>query len=292
MAISTNPAAGSGVSVSIIGTGTEGGVPYFDFSVSGTPSGNGSIALFVEFPNVIPAATGQTWVCSFFHKGIGIVGLGQTSIVFDQRDAAGDFLSFALAQFEVAALPAVLTRASVPAVITNTPGVVYVMPYFLWPFSAGQPVSGIIRFGAPQIERGAFATSLMLPPVGAPAVTTRAADQLYIATVEERRARVLARLIERFEPTPAAIIGLAARLGDTVTLTEFTPHDCEDGCEAALSDDPWAHAFQVAGGAQLVVEFTSEDGCETPLSQWRTGVYECAIRRFAPAHTVPIFSYA
>jgi len=42
----------------------------------------------------------------------------------------------------------------------------------------------------------------------------------------------------------------------------------------------------------LVVEFTCEDGCETPLSQWRTGAYECAIRRFAPAHTVPIFSYA
>jgi uncharacterized protein YmfQ (DUF2313 family) len=103
---------------------------------------------------------------------------------------------------------------------------------------------------------------------------------------------VLARLIERFEPTPTAIIGLAARLGDAVTLTEFSPHDCEDVCEAPVCDEPWAHAFQVSGASSLVVEFTCEDGCETPLNQWRTGAYECAIRRFAPAHTVPIFSYA
>ena len=144
-----------------------------------------------------------------------------------------------------------------------------------------------------QVEAGNAATSLILP--SAPATTgptTRAADIRFIATTQERRARVLARLIERFEPTPAAIIGLAARLGDAVTLTEFTEHDCEEACEAALLDEAWAHAFQVAGGAQLVVEFTCEDGCETPLSQWRTGAYECAIRRFAPAHTVPIFSYA
>lgn len=144
-----------------------------------------------------------------------------------------------------------------------------------------------------QVEPGDVATSLMLPV--APTTlgpTTRAADQLYIATTQERRQRILARLIERFEPTPAAIIGLAARLGDTVTLTEFRPHDCEDDCEFGVMDEPWAHAFQVAGGAQQVVEFTCEDTSETPLSQWRTGAYECAIRRFAPAHTVPIFSYA
>lgn len=144
-----------------------------------------------------------------------------------------------------------------------------------------------------QLEIGNVATSPILPV--APSTvgpTTRAADQLYIATTQERRARILARLIERFEPTPVAIIGLAARLGDTVTLTEFRPHDCAQNCEAAVLDEPWAHAFQIAGGAQQVVEFTCEDMSETPLSQWRTGRYECAIRRFAPAHTVPIFSYA
>jgi len=144
-----------------------------------------------------------------------------------------------------------------------------------------------------QVEAGTAGTSLILPT--APATlgpATRAADQLYIATTQERRQRILARLIERFEPTPAAIVGLAARLGDSVTLTEFRPHTCEDSCEAPVLDEPWAHAFQIAGGAQQVVEFTCEDTSETPLSQWRTGRYECAIRRFAPAHTVPIFTYA
>jgi uncharacterized protein YmfQ (DUF2313 family) len=143
-----------------------------------------------------------------------------------------------------------------------------------------------------QLEAGDVASSLILPVApGTLGPTTRAADQLYIATTQERRQRILARLIERFEPTPAAIIGLATRLGSAVTLSEFRPHDCEDDCEAPVLDDAWAHAFQVAGGAQQVAELTCEDTCETPLSQWRTGAYECAIRRFAPAHTVPIFSY-
>jgi uncharacterized protein YmfQ (DUF2313 family) len=144
-----------------------------------------------------------------------------------------------------------------------------------------------------QVEPGDVASSLVLP--SSPATigpTTRAADQRFLATVSERRARILARLIERFEPTPAAIIGLAARLGSAVTLTEFRPRGCADDCEAPVLDEAWAHAFQVAGGAQQVADSTCEDTCETPLSQWRTGNYECAIRRFAPAHTVPIFTYA
>ncbi|MCA3359217.1 MAG: DUF2313 domain-containing protein [Roseomonas sp.] len=292
MGFGLSPTSGSGVSIAIAGVGTEKNVPFIDLSVSGTPLVNGLMAFFFEFPNLIPAAAGQTWVCSVFHKGIGIAGLGQTSIIFNEQDAAGNFLSLSLAQFEVAALPAVLTRAAISAVISNTPGVAYVAPYIGWAFSAGQPVSGTIRIGAPQMERGSFATSVMLPPVGAPAVTTRAADQLYIATIQERRARIIAKLIERFEPTPAAITGIAARLGDAVTVTEFRPITCELNCEVPVCDTDWAHAFQVAGAAQMVVEFTCEDSAETPLSQWRTGAYECAIRRFAPAHTVPIFSYA
>lgn len=170
------PASGSGVSLSISNVGIESGVPFIDFSVSGTPLVNGSMALFFEFGNMIPASAGQTWTCSFFHKGINIAGLGQTSIVFSENDAAGNFLSFSLAQFEVAALPAVLTRASIPAVISNTPGVAYVAPYITWAFSAGQPVSGTIRIGAPQMELGSFATSVILPPVSAPAATTRNAE--------------------------------------------------------------------------------------------------------------------
>ncbi|MCA3413836.1 MAG: DUF2313 domain-containing protein [Roseomonas sp.] len=240
---------------------------------------NGDV-LLLRFPTSgVPANTPNTISFWVFTRSLGNL----TQIRVD----AGDFglpTGNLIAQFQVGAWRRVLGQ------VTPSPSSSAWMDLNFTGFTAGEIDLDI--FGV-QVEVGDAASSLILP--SAPATTgptTRAADQRYVATVAERRARILARLIERFEPTPAAIIGLAARLGDNVTLTEFTPHDCEDACEAPLLDEAWAHAFQVAGGAQLVVEFTCEDGCETPLSQWRTGAYECAIRRFAPAHTVPIFSYA
>lgn len=241
---------------------------------------NNGDPLLLRFPTIgVPANTTCTISFWVFPRSLGNV----TGIYADSGDY-GSPTGNLIDQFQVGVLHRVVGQ------VTPTAASSAWMDLNFAGFSTGEIDLDI--YGV-QVEAGNAATSVILPPPPATTgPTTRAADQLYIATTQERRARILARLIERFEPTPAAIIGLAARLGSAVTLSEFRPHDCEDSVEQPLLDDAWAHAFQVAGGAQQVVEFTCEDGCETPLSQWRTGVYECAIRRFAPAHTVPIFSYA
>jgi uncharacterized protein YmfQ (DUF2313 family) len=286
----------SGLSRAIVGSGLEDNIPYLDLRFFGTAT-SGSFSR-VGLGNVLTGLNISNNAQSTFSVFVRLVGgsLSQISgcrIGIQGRNSAGTVVSgqSGLRNF----IPTSAPLKHQFNQVTWTPGDLNVV-YGEWFIDilrgATATVDCTLRIGAPQHELGPVATSRIFPPAGTQAVSSRAADVSYIATVEERRARVLARLIERFEPTPIAIIGLAARLGDAVTLTEFRPHDCEDDADQPLLDTAWAHAFQVAGASSLVVEFTCLDGCETPLSQWRTGAYECAIRRFAPAHTVPIFSYA
>jgi uncharacterized protein YmfQ (DUF2313 family) len=272
--------------------GSEDGLPCIDLRITGTTAGIGVFALNFISSTAAPAANGEIWTGGWYWRLVAGSGPNVWQMGWQEYPAAG---TPALADVLLAVTPP--TGAALRGQrVTNTHTLACgaTVAFVRHRLRLGVPAGThdfTLRLAVPQLELGAVATSPILNPISGPAVTTRAADNLFIATVEERRARILARLIERFEPTPAAIIGLAARLGDTVTLTEFRPHDCAEDCEAPVLDDSWAHAFQVAGASQMVVEFTCQDTCETPLSQWRTGAYECAIRRFAPAQSVPIFSY-
>lgn len=282
-----------GVNFEFVASGTDDGIPYVDLRVTGTSS-TGFDPLFRADTVYAAAAVGQTWTHSAFVRLIAgtLAGITNINIFVMEWTSAGGFLGQGFTSFAGVTGGALRGGRLQSTRQLAFAGVGLVGSQVSFSVQIGVAIDATFRIGCPQLERGSQATSPILNPVGAPAATTRAADQLYIATTQERRQRILARLIERFEPTPAAIVGLAARLGDTVTLTEFRPHDCEEDCEFPVMDEPWAHAFQVAGASQQVVEFTCEDTCETPLSQWRTGRYECAIRRFAPAQSVPIFSYA
>ncbi|MCA3365641.1 MAG: DUF2313 domain-containing protein [Roseomonas sp.] len=279
----------SSLNFSVVGSGSVAGLPYVDVRISGNNTNNAS-PLIQFHTSLIGTVLTEEWTNSIFIQKITGSGISYAECSLAEFTAAPAYLGQSGQSLDMTPAATNLVRLAHRRVMSLAG--VQNLAAFVFFFPSAPVVDATFRIAVPQLERGPVPTSPILNPVGAPAATTRAADNRFVATIQERRARVVARLIERFEPTPAAIIGLAARLGDTVTLKEFTPHDCEDACEAPLLDEPWAHAFQVAGGAQLVVEFTCEDGCETPLSQWRTGAYECAIRRFAPAHTVPIFTYA
>ena len=290
-------AAENGLGREIIGSFTVQNIPVARIRIHGTTTGAafGRLTFWNALTQLPPVVLGEAVTSSVYMRLVSgtFANLTWRTQTYG-LNALGVFVGaggIVTANFVPTAAP--LSQQRVIATFTTTnASIAFVAAALDYVYSSGVTVDFTVDIALPQIEKGFMATSPVMNPVGAPAATTRAADNRFIATIEERRARVLARLIERFEPTPIAIIGLAARLGDTVTLTEFRPHDCEDDADQPLLDDAWAHAFKVAGASSLVVEFTCLDGCETPLSQWRTGAYECAIRRFAPAHTVPIFSYA
>lgn len=110
-------------------------------------------------------------------------------------------------------------------------------------------------------------------------------------TTAQRRAALVGRLTTVGGQTPAYFIGLAAALGYAITITEFSEHTVDDDVDNPLYDVAWSFAWQVNAALDTVTELTVDDTVEDPLASWGNALLECVLRRVAPAHTIPIFSY-
>lgn len=110
-------------------------------------------------------------------------------------------------------------------------------------------------------------------------------------TIAQRRAAVIAKYTSLGGQTPAYYIALAAALGYSVTITEFTPYDIGDDVDAPIEGDAWAYAWQVNAALNTVGEQTVDDGADEPLAWWGNEALECVLDRLKPAHTYLLFAY-
>lgn len=283
---------GGGASVQIVGLGTDLGVPYVDFRITG-PAGAGRFAVVqFESSTSTPAAPGEIFAASHYvalrQVVSGGIGLHQAAIA--EFTAGGAYLG----ETRTTAPPpsAALARAVHVAAVANASAARVQSTFVCELSTAATDVT--IRLALPQLERGASASSPILPAIGTPISTVREADEYSVAGIAERRARVLARLTQRPGQSRAFFIGLAASLGATpATITEYRQTDVEAGCETPLLGEDWVHAWQMnLPGSAAVSLADCEDGCELPLAQRSSSSIECVLRDFAPAHTTLLFAYA
>lgn len=111
-------------------------------------------------------------------------------------------------------------------------------------------------------------------------------------TVEQRRAALVTKLTERGGQSRAYFIALAARLGFTVTITEYHEWSVLDDVEALLCGADWNFAWQVNAPLNTVIDWTVESDVEMPFAVWGNALLECAISEDKPAHTVALFAYS
>lgn len=123
--------------------------------------------------------------------------------------------------------------------------------------------------------------------LGLPDACTGAAD-----TAVERRAAAHEKLTRLGGATPAYFIAVAARLGFTVTITEFRRHTVADDVVTPLRGVAWCYAWQVNAPAETVTVHTVQSTVADPLRDWGNAVLECVIGRLKPAHTHVLFAYA
>ena len=166
----SNIATSDGLSRQIVGVGTQNGITYIDIRYSGTTTATASIVTQPELSAVTVAATGQSWTASSWLALAGGSTSGLTVIQrVTGRSVVGGFLentdtTVALSS-TLARYAASITMANALTLrVSNDIGLAY---------SSGAAIDITLRIGLPQLEQGAFATSV-IPTTSATA--TRAAD--------------------------------------------------------------------------------------------------------------------
>ena len=154
----------SGLTQTVVGIGTENGLPYIDFRFNGTASGTLLLINF-EGSSIISAANAQTWTNAFYFKTIAAP---QAPLSYNlhtiQRSSGTNVGSFTLAFTPTTTL----TRYA-QTVTTNQATITHIQPYFFATLTIGQTYDFTIRIAAPQMELGAYATTFI--PTTTAAVT-------------------------------------------------------------------------------------------------------------------------
>jgi uncharacterized protein YmfQ (DUF2313 family) len=112
-------------------------------------------------------------------------------------------------------------------------------------------------------------------------------------TLQQRQARVTARLTARGGQSVPYVIAYAADLGFTITVEEFVPARADElRADAPLYDDAWAHTWRVHAPETTLTEFRADRStADEPLAVWGNAALQCALSRIRPAHTVIQFAY-
>jgi hypothetical protein len=201
----------AGLSSNVVGTGVENGVTYIDIRVTGTSTGNSQIRF--EPTNQIAAAVGQNWSGSFWSKLAGgtLANVTTQQLHIQERDAANVFLSEGT---ETYSLNSTLTRRFFTRTLVSATTAFVCLGFR---FDHAGAVDFTLRIGLPQLEQGAFATSVI--PTTTTALT-RAADVASVNTLSPWFNAVEGTIYAEGSGVSDANARYAVSINDT-TLNEF-----------------------------------------------------------------------
>jgi hypothetical protein len=165
----------TGLTREIVGVGVEGGITYIEIRIFGTPSASGSYRIFTESVNNIAALTGQTWTHSYFITRVSgsLSGITAFTDVFQEFTSGGGFITEAgVAALTPGTAALSIQRSTTTRTLSGGATTAFVRTGLQLGLS-GAAIDITLRIGLPQLELGAFATSV-IPTTTAAA--TRAAD--------------------------------------------------------------------------------------------------------------------
>jgi hypothetical protein len=164
----------------VVGTGTTSGITWIDLKFSGTTSTT-DFNLAFEATTQIAALSGQSWSESAY---LAIVGGATTNITnirlqLEGRNSGGSTVESFLSAGVQGSLTSTLQRFPLTATLANA-NTAFSRPTLRFDFSSGVAIDITLRIGLPQLEQGAFATSVI--PTTTTALT-RAADVANVNTL-------------------------------------------------------------------------------------------------------------
>lgn len=196
--------AAAGLTYQVVGTGTDSGITYIDIRVSGTPSATGD--QFIASPATttgVAALSGQTWTNSMYVKiqAGSLTGVGGVQLRLSERNSVGGNLTDG--RVNIIPTTSALSSQRYTQTRTNTnASTAFLFPSLLLNVSSGVAIDITLRIGLPQLELGAFATSVI--PTTTTALT-RSADVASVNTLSPWFNSTASTLYAEWTPIAAAI---------------------------------------------------------------------------------------
>jgi hypothetical protein len=269
---------GAGVTREIVGTGTENGVQYVDIKVSGTTTGALFFGTRPDGANIIAASNGQTWTFSSYVRLIAgsFTGITRLNYVITYNDASSAPIQFGTGDIFPTSAP-LNTQRFVRTTTAINASTAFVQGNWQIEAPTATAIDITLRIGLPQLEQGAFATSV-IPTTSATA--TRAADVASITGTNFGTTRTNLLLQSENFGTTWAAVGLLA-FGSGSTLNALTAPDGQTTADlitentsnsqhniSQTSTTTGAKSFSVFAkqgpGARLLrlVDFNATDGAQ------------------------------
>ena len=168
----------AGLSTSVIGFGVEAGVSYVDVRVFGTTT-NTTFTLSSELGGTISAITGQAWASSNYIKIVAgaTTNISTIELGWSEQNSTPAFLNFNMGVISVATTGSLAANRRSYAATNLQATTAFIRPALNLGLTAiGAAIDITLRIGLPQLEQGAFATSVI--PTS-PTFTSRASTGTY-----------------------------------------------------------------------------------------------------------------
>jgi hypothetical protein len=152
-------AAAAGLTTNVIGTGTSNGVIYVDLQVTGTSSATSYILAF-DTTTQIAASVGQNWAWSSWIAFVGGSLSNVTTVSADFRESNSGGTQLAAGTVAFSTLTSSLVRQSATRTLSEAT-TAFIQPRLRLTITNGAAIDITLRIGLPQLELGAFATSVI-----------------------------------------------------------------------------------------------------------------------------------